>query len=267
MDNSWKLCYLWRKYKIKCVKFWIALLPIEERISLNWRRKEGVGFLHVLAQVSQRGHLPGSISASLPLWLVIWLKLDTLHYRWKLHYIRPASLGCCNGSHLKQSRSDQEPVRVICVLVDQEVFVFLGLLLDRRLGCSAVVFLGNVWGEHLWIWWRWEFLLFSSHISVCGNIISCGDGLRVCSSVKISNWRRSFWTRQPTQVAKASTAGHDAELKSLTAYFDSWTECVRDFIAIVTQISVYQLLHGSALVYYVTGYISLKNHVFDYTAL
>lgn len=64
------------------------------------------------------------------------------------------SLARCNESHLKQSLSDQGPAGVIgvlavcapCALVDQEVFVFLDLSLDRRSGWtgSAVVLLSNV---------------------------------------------------------------------------------------------------------------------------
>lgn len=99
---------------------------------------------------------------------------------------------------------------------------------------------------------------------MCGNIISAGDGLRVCASVQISHWRRSFWTRQPTHASKGSTAGHDAELKSLTVYFDSWTECVRDFITDITLFSVYQLLHGSASLHYVTLRLTAGSYLWLY---
>lgn len=44
-----------------------------------------------------------------------------------------------------------------CVLRDQEVFVFVVLPLDRYPGCSVDVLLGNVRGEYLQIWWKWEF--------------------------------------------------------------------------------------------------------------
>lgn len=138
------------------------------------RKAERV-FSHVLAQVCQRGCFPGSVSASLPLWLVIWLKLDRLHHRWKLHYISPASLARCNGSHLKQSLSDQGPAGVICSLAvcvlselaDQDVFVFLDLSsdIDAPAGRARVLHL-SCWCASREALGLVGVSVFSSHVSV-----------------------------------------------------------------------------------------------------
>lgn len=68
---------------------------------------------------------------------------------------------------------------MICVLADC-VLVFLDSSLGGRSGAD-----GSAVERGLGFWSgseggrEWEFLVFSSHVSVCGNIISVGDGQRV----------------------------------------------------------------------------------------